>query len=300
MNRRSVFQLLSALSLLPVPLAFAGDARADSGAPIRVGSKNYTESILVANMIANVIEAAGIKVERKFGLGGTGVIHQALISGEIDVYPEYTGTALLVILKQPADSDPQHVYDTVKTEYAKRFNLVWTQPLGFNDTYALAMKRQVAEKLGIKSISDLAQHAGDLTLGSTQEFLVRPDALPGLESTYGLKFKATRGMDPGLVYQAIETGGVDVISVFTTDARIKKFNLTALADDKHFFPPYYLTPVVRKEALDSHDGLAEALGKLGGKFNEADMIEANAAVDIDKRPVAEVAKELLQKMGLVP
>lgn len=300
MNRRSVLHLFRALALALTPLVLAGAVAAQSTNPIRVGSKNYTESILVANMIADVLQASGLAVERKLGLGGTGVIHQAIVSGEIDVYPEYTGTALLVQLKMPADSDPDRVYQTVKSQYEQQFNLVWTEPLGFNDTYALAMKREAAERLGIGSLSDLASAAKDLTLGSTQEFLVRPDALPGLESTYGLKFKATRGMDPGLVYQAIDTGGVDVISVFTTDARIKAFDLAVLDDDKRFFPPYYLTPVVRKEVLDSNPAVAEALSKLGGQFTEAEMIEANAAVDIDKRPAAEVSLELLKRKGLVP
>jgi osmoprotectant transport system substrate-binding protein len=300
MRRRSVLHLLRALALTLAPLLFVSVVAAQSTTPIRVGSKNFTESILVANMIADVLEASGLSVERRLGLGGTGVIHQAILSGEIDVYPEYTGTALLVQLKLPADSDPDRVYQTVKSEYESQFNLVWSEPLGFNDTYALAMKRDAAERLGVRSISDLAGHSGDLTLGSTQEFLVRPDALPGLESAYGLKFKATRGMDPGLVYQAIDTGGVDVISVFTTDARIKAFDLAVLDDNEQFFPPYYLTPVVRKEALESHPGLADALSKLGGKFTEAEIIEANAAVDIDKRPAAEVSLEVLKQKGIIP
>jgi glycine betaine/choline ABC-type transport system substrate-binding protein len=298
-EKRSNLNVLKSLALVLAPLLFASVAAAQSDTPIRVGSKNFTESILVANMIADVLESSGMTVERKLGLGGTGVIHQAIVSGEIDVYPEYTGTALLVQLKLPVESDPDQVYQRVKEEYEQQFNLVWTEPLGFNDTYALAIKREAAQRLGVTSISDLASHSGDLTLGSTQEFLVRPDALPGLESTYGLEFKATRGMDPGLVYQAIDTGGVDVISVFTTDARIKAFDLTVLADDKQFFPPYYLTPVVRKEALEAHPELGGALAKLGGKFTEAEMIEANAAIDIDKRPAAEVSAELLKNKGLI-
>lgn len=299
MEKRSIPNILCALAFV-APFLLASVATAQSDTPIRVGSKNYTESILVANMIADVLETSGMTVERKLGLGGTGVIHQAIMSGEIDVYPEYTGTALLVQLKLPVESDPDRVYQTVKEEYEKQFNLVWTEPLGFNDTYALAMKRDDAQRLGVTSISDLASHAGDLTLGSTQEFLVRPDALPGLQSAYGLDFEATRGMDPGLVYQAIDTGGVDVISVFTTDARIKAFDLAVLADDKQFFPPYYLTPVVRQEALDAHPALRDALSKLGGKFTEAEIIEANAAIDIDKRPAAEVSAEVLKSKGLIP
>jgi glycine betaine/choline ABC-type transport system substrate-binding protein len=267
---------------------------------VKVGSKNYTESIVIADMMADLLEAHGIKVERKLGLGGTAVIHQALLNGEIDMYPEYTGTALLVQLKLPVSNDPDLVYRTVKDEYAKRFNVVWLKPIGFNDTYALAMRQADATKLGIKTLSDLAHHSGELTLGSTQEFLVRPDALPGLQKTYGLKFKATRGMDPGLVYQALTTKNVDVISVFTTDGRIKALHLAVLRDDKKFFPPYYLTPIVRKAALDANPKIEAILDSLSGKISEAQMAAINSAVDQDKRPAAEVAREFLRKEKLIP
>ncbi|MHB1219078.1 MAG: ABC transporter substrate-binding protein [Alphaproteobacteria bacterium] len=278
----------------------AGPAVAQTSGPLKVGSKNYTESIVAAHMMADVLEAAGVKVERKLGLGGTGVIHQALVNGEIDAYPEYTGTALLVQLKLPVNNDPAQVYDTVKKEYASRFNVDWLEPFGFNDTYALAMRRADAEKYGIKSVSDLAKKAPDLIIGATQEFLVRPDALPGLEKTYGLKFRASKGMDPGLVYQAIGGGNVDVISVFTTDGRIKAMDLVVLQDDKHFFPPYYLAPIVRHQTLSADPRVALALTKLAGKFTEADMIAINSAVDQDKRPAQEVALEALKKKGIVP
>jgi glycine betaine/choline ABC-type transport system substrate-binding protein len=281
------------VALLVVPLAASAQT-------IKVGSKNFTESILAANMMADVIEAAGLKVERRIGLGGTGVVHEALLSGEIDTYPEYTGTALLVQLKMPVNNDPDVVYKTVKAEYESRFQSTWLAPFGFNDTYALAMRRTDAEKAGLKTISDLAKKSADLTIGATQEFLVRPDALPGLETTYGLKFKASRGMDPGLVYQAIASGGVDVISVFTTDARIKANDLAVLGDDKHFFPPYFLCPVVRQQALKDAPKLADALGKLAGRFTEREIIDLNAAIDIDKKPAAEVARAALKAKGIIP
>ncbi len=293
-NRRSILiRGLACATALLLPVV------ADAADPVTIGSKNYTESILAAHMMADVLEDAGIPVTRQIGLGGTGVIHQALVSGEIDAYPEYTGTALLVQLKMPVSSDPGKVYDTVKSEYEKQFDSTWLTPFGFNDTYALAMKRADAEKLGIKTISDLAGKAGDLTIGSTQEFLVRPDALPGLEEVYGIKFGDSRGMDPGLVYQAVSSGSVDVISVFTTDARIKANDLVVLKDDKQFFPPYYLTPVVRLDAIKADPAVADALSKLGGKFTEAEMIELNAAVDIDKRPAEEVAMEALKAKGII-
>jgi glycine betaine/choline ABC-type transport system substrate-binding protein len=294
------------LSLLTRGVAIAAIALAGAcgGAAaletVKVGSKNFTESIVAAHMMADLLEGAGLKVERKIGLGGTGVIHQALVSGDIDTYPEYTGTALLVQLKLPVDNDPEAVYRTVKSEYESRFKATWLKPFGFNDTYALAMRRADAEKAGIKTISDLVKKAGDLTIGATQEFIVRPDALPGLQTTYGLKFKASKGMDPGLVYQAIGSAGVDVISVFTTDARIKANDLVVLVDDKRFFPPYYLTPVIRQQTLADAPKAKEALEKLAGKFTEQEMIDLNAAVDIDKKPAAEVATAALKAKGLLP
>jgi len=267
---------------------------------ITVGSKNYTESIVITHMLADLLEAKGFEVERKIGLGGTSVIHEAIVNGDIDVYPEYTGTALLVILKHAVVNDPAQAYDIVKQGYAEQFKLTWLEPIGFNDTYALAMRRADAERLGIKSMSDLAAHASELTLGSTQEFLVRPDALPGIMSTYKMAFKGTRGMDPGLVYQAIASGNVDVISVFTTDGRIKANDLVTLADDQMFFPPYYLTPVVRSDVLAAHPAVAEALNALAGKIDEATMISINSSIDQDKRSAEEVAEEFLRTAGLIP
>ena len=286
-----------ARGILVLALAVGGSAA--QAQTVKVASKNYTESIVVAHMMADVLENAGIKVERKIGLGGTRVIHQALLSGEIDTYPEYTGTALLVVLKLPINSDPDTVYKTVKSEYESRFNATWLKTFGFNDTYALAMRRADAEKAKIKSISDLARKAPELTIGATQEFLVRPDALPGLQTTYGMKFKASRGMDPGLVYQAISSGGVDVISVFTTDARIKANDLSVLQDDKRFFPPYYLAPIIRQQVLKDVPTAQAALETLAGRFTEQDMIDINAAIDIDKKPAAEVAHAALQAKGIL-
>ena len=272
---------------------------AEAAGKITVGSKNYTESIVITHMLADLLEAKGYEVERKIGLGGTSVIHEAIVNGDIDIYPEYTGTALLVILKNEVVNDPDQAYRIVKDGYAEQFKLTWLKPIGFNDTYALAMRRADAESLGVKSLSDLAAHADKLVLGSTQEFLVRPDALPGLSSTYSLNFKDARGMDPGLVYQAIASSGVDVISVFTTDGRIKANDLAVLQDDKLFFPPYYLTPVVREATIAQHPDVAEALDALSGKIDEQTMIDINSSIDQDKRPAEEVSKEFLRKVGLI-
>ena len=298
MRRQRWSAVLAAIGLAASVALGVSQAEAQ-GAPIRVGSKNFTESIVFAHFIAEVLEADGFKVDRKLQLGGTGVIHQALVSGDIDVYPEYTGTGLTAILKLPAQSDPKAVFEAVKGQYAEKFKLVWTPTYGFNDTYALAMKRSEAEKRKIKSLSDLTKQAGELRFGSTQEFLVRPDAIPGLEKTYGLKFKEQRGMDPGLVYAAIGNSGVDVIVVFTTDARIKSMDLLVLEDDKNFFPSYQLASVVRQSTLDSNPKLAQSLAKLSGNFTEDEVIEINGAIDLDKKPPADVAKDWLRRKGII-
>jgi glycine betaine/choline ABC-type transport system substrate-binding protein len=266
---------------------------------IVIGSKNFTESFLAAHLMAELLESAGYPVERKVGLGGTAVIHQALVSGDIGIYAEYTGTALLVMLKLPVTSDPDQAYATVRDEYAKRWQLVWLKPFGFNDTYALAMRRDQAGQLAAKKISDLKGKAGDLVLGATQEFTVRPDGLPGLQDKYGIKFKEAKGMDPGLVYKALEAKQVDVISVFSTDGRIGAMNLVVLDDDLRYFPPYYLTPIVRKDLLDKAPEVADVLNRLAGKIDEATMVRLNSEVDQGKREPRQVAREFLVKLGLV-
>lgn len=266
---------------------------------ITVASKNYTESFLAANLMADVLESAGYSVERKLGLGGTAIIHQALVSGEIDVYAEYTGTALLAILKKQVISDPQEAYNVVKDEYLKTFNLVWLDPFGFNDTYALVMKRSQAEQLGLEKISDIKEKNVELTLGATQEFLVRKDGMPGLEQKYGINFKSPKGMDPGLVYKALTSGNVDIISAFSTDGRIAAFDLVILKDDLGYFPPYYLTPVVRKELLDKNPEIADVLNRLSGKITEDAMAKMNSSVDIDKKEAREVAKNFLIESGII-
>jgi glycine betaine/choline ABC-type transport system substrate-binding protein len=264
-----------------------------------IGSKNFTESFLAAHLMAELLESAGYPVERKVGLGGTAVIHQALVSGDITLYAEYTGTALLVMLKMPVTADPNEAYATVRDEYAKRWQLVWLKPFGFNDTYALAMRRDRATQLGAKKISDLKAKAGDLVLGATQEFTVRPDGLPGLQQKYGIKFKDAKGMDPGLVYKALDANQVDIISVFSTDGRIGVMNLVVLEDDLRYFPPYYLTPIVRKDLLDKAPEVGDVLNRLAGKIDEATMIRLNLEVDQNKREPQQVAREFLLKLGLV-
>lgn len=280
----------------PAIIAACGGSGTQSGAKpaLTVGSKNFTEELIVGNMAAILLRDAGYKVSTKLNLGSTAVCHQALVRGDIDTYIEYTGTGLTTILKEPAKSDPQAVYKAVKQGYESKFKLTWLESWGFNDTYALVMRADKAKDLGVTTISDLKKKGGQLTLGATEEFLARPDGLPGMDSAYGLQFKATRGMDPGLMYQAVNSGQVDVISAFSTDGLISALHLIVLKDDKRFFPPYFAAPVVRDSVLSQSSGIRDALNKLSGKISDATMQKLNLQVDQDKKDPATVAKSFLK------
>ena len=253
--------LLVAIMVLSLLLVTGCGPEGDDGAgkpKIIVSSKNFTEQLIVGNMVGLLMEDAGYPVDYKLRLGGTGLIHEALVNGEINVYIEYTGTALTVMLKEDPLSDPDEVYERVKEAYQEKWNLVWLEPWGFNNTYTVTMQREVARELGIEKISDLKDKAGDLVIGATQEFIPRPDGLAGLEEAYGFKFKEAKGMDPGLMYQALKEGEVDAISGFATDGRIPALDLINLVDDLGYFPPYYAAPVVRGDLLEKDPGIAEA------------------------------------------
>ncbi len=212
---------------------------------------------------------------------------------------EYTGTGLTTILKLPVETNPDKVYDTVKSQYKEKFNLVWLKPWGFNNTYALAMHKDAADQGGFKKISDLKAKANTMVFGSTQEFAGRPDGLPNLNKTYDLTFKDVKAMDPGLMYTALAEKQVDVISAFATDGRIPVLNFVVLADDKAYFPPYYAAPIVRQDLLDKAPEIADLLNKLAGKIDDSKMATLNAEVDVKKRAPEDVAKEFLKSLGLV-
>lgn len=285
---------------LAAPAGLTAAFGAGSGKPaVAVGSKAFTEQLIVGNMVALLLESKGYPVTRKLGLGSTALAHAALVKGDIDVYVEYTGTGLVTILKQPASQDPQATYDAVKKLYAEQFHLIWAKPWGFNNTYALMMRKADADRLKITKISDLKAHARDLTLGATQEFLVRPDGIAGLNKAYGLAFKDMRGMDPGLMYQAVASKQVDVISGFSTDGRIPQLNLVVLQDDQKFFPPYYAAPVLRADLVQKSPIVLEVLNRLAGKIGDATMARLNLEVDGKRRAPDEVAAEFLRSQALI-
>lgn len=267
---------------------------------IKIGSKDFTEQFILGEMYALKLENAGFQVERKLNLGGTPVAQASLESGAIDLYPEYTGTGLLTILKLPVSSNQQQVYETVARAYQEQFNLVWLEPAPMNNTQALAMTQQGAAKYGLRTISDLATRANELTMIGPPEFELREDGLPGLKAAYGdFQLKAYKAVDPGLRYQGLVEGDADVAVAFGTDGEISAFNLVLLDDDQQLFPPYQIAPVVRQDALDRNPGLAEALNAVTPTLTNEVMRRLNYEVSGNQREPADVAKEFLMERGLL-
>lgn len=280
--------------------AFIVACNAAPAKPVRVGSKDFTEEFIVGNMYALLLEANGIPVERKLNLGGTPILQQALTSDQVDLYPEYTGTGLLTVLKLPSNTDATQVYNTVRDEYKKQFNLAWLTPAPMNNTQALAMKKDVAARFGIKTFSDMAAQASELTMIGPPEFEQREDGLPGIQKAYGdFKLEKYVSVDPGLRYEGLVNGQADVVVAFGTDGQIAAYDLLVLQDDKGLFPPYQIAPVVRQQALDANPKITELLNKLAPLLTDATMQRLNYEVDGKKREPADVAKEFLQQNGLL-
>jgi osmoprotectant transport system substrate-binding protein len=270
-----------------------------------IGAKNFTEQVVLGELLAQEIEAKShLKVERRFYLAGSYICNQALISGRIDAYVEYTGTALTAILKQPLpDSkngrNPEQVLDTVRRLYASKYNVTVGPPLGFDNSFAMIIRGDDARRLHLTTLSQAAPYTPQWKLGVGYEFEQRPDGLPGLESAYGFKFDGPpRTMDLGLLYRALNAHQVDIIAGNTTDGPIQTFGLTILQDDRHYFPPYQAVPLVRDAALRRWPQIQTALNALAGKITADDMRAMNEAVDGQHRDPAEVVREFRQKKGL--
>jgi len=260
-----------------------------------VGSKNFTESDLLGEIVAQQIERrTALPVERRFHLGGTFVCHQAITSGQIDLYVEYTGTAYTAVLKRAPVSDRDSIYRTVAHDYAERFGLVWGKPFGFNNTFAITVRRRDATGYGLKRISDLARLAPRWKAGFGYEFLERADGFRGLASVYGLRFASPpTAMDLGLTYRALAEGKVDVIAGNSTDGQIQALDLAVLEDDRHYFPPYEAAPVIRQAALTRHPEITAALAQLAGRISDAEMRRLNALADVEHRDIQSIARDWL-------
>jgi osmoprotectant transport system substrate-binding protein len=270
-----------------------------------IGAKNFTEQVVLGELLAQEIEAkSSLKVERRFYLAGSYICQQSLVSGRIDAYVEYTGTALTAILKQPppataAARDPQAVLGTVRALYASRYHVTVAQPLGFENTFAMVIRGDDARRLHLTTLSQAAQFAPQWRLGVGYEFEQRPDGLPGLSAAYGLHFAAApRTMDLGLLYRALGAHQVDIIAGNSTDGPIQTLGLVALQDDKHYFPPYQAVPLVREQALKRWPQIQTALDALAGKISADDMRSMNEAIDGQHRDPADVVREFRTRHGL--
>jgi osmoprotectant transport system permease protein len=280
--------------------AFTVYSKANAGEKIVVGSKNYSEQLILGNMLADLIESkTDIEVERKMNLGGSQVAFSAIQNGDVDMYVEYTGTGLVNILNQSPQSDPDQVYGYVKKEFKEKFDIDMLKPLGFNNTYALAVRQDTAKQYNLNTITDLAKVSEGMIMGPTIEFPNREDGLIGLSQTYNLKFKDVKAIDGGLRYTALDNHKSDVIDAFSTDGLIEEFGLKVLEDDKNFFPPYYAVPIVKGETLKDHPELKEVLNSLAGILTDDKMRKLNYKVDSLKESPAKVAKEFLQEEGLI-
>lgn len=266
-----------------------------------IASKPMTEQFILVEMITQLIEDnTDITVEMKLGIGGgTANIHPAMEKGEIDIYPEYTGTGWLFVLKEELINDPNELFEAVKKGYQEKYNIKWMELYGFNDTFGIAIKKELAEKYNIKTYSDLAEHSEKLSLAAEYDFYEREDGYPGLEKKYGFNFKTKKEIDIGLKYQAIGADEVDVINVFSTDGRLKEQGLVVLEDNLNFFPSYFATTLIREETLEEYPELEEVLEMLDGEISNEEMIEMNYLVEIEKKDPKDVAAEFLKKKGLL-
>lgn len=268
---------------------------------IVIGSKNFTESLLLGEIMAQMIRArTSLKVDRRFYLAGTYICQQAILAGRIDVYPEYTGTALTAILKQDASAQKEDVYKRVKNEYERRFGLTLGPAFGFNDTFAMEIRGEDARRLNIKTLSQATAFAPQWRAGFGYEFMERPDGYRGLAATYGLHFaEQPRIMDLGLLTRALKDHQIDLAGGNTTDGLIPALDLFVLADDRHYFPPYEAVPVIRRQTLEQHPEIAQVLAELEGKISDEEMQNLNYAVEGQHRDATEVVHEFLRSKGLV-
>ena len=291
-------RLLMFLLLAGATSGAAQETRRPQLRPIVIASKPFGESYLLAEMFAQLLEARGFDVSRRAGLGATEIAFQALRTNQIDVYPEYTGTGLLAILGQRPNPDPQQVYRQVTREFRVRFGARWLPPLGFQNTYAIAVRQETARRYRLATLSDLARVSRTLRAGLTADFIGRPDGLPGLQKAYGITFQSVQALLPAVKYQALAAGRVDVIDGYSTDGLIARYDLIVLKDDLRFFPPYEAAGLVSAGFAREIPAGVAALSELSGLLSEAEMRRLNRRIEVDGIPIARVAGGALLALGL--
>ena len=268
---------------------------------IHIATKPMSEQFILGEMLALLIEENSdlhVKITKGVG-GGTSNIHPAMVKGDFDLYPEYTGTGWLVILKKDTLLPLDQLFSELQKEYSREYGLKWVAPYGFNNAYSLAVSNEMAKKYNLKTFSDLALYPDLFTFGAEYDFYEINDGYADLCAYYNLKFKKNLDMDIGLKYEAMKSGKIDVINIFTTDGQLSHANLTTLKDDKHFFPSYYCATIVREETLEEHPELERILEKMNGILTDQEMADMNYKVDVEHRTEREVAVEFLKKKGLL-
>ena len=308
-RRRGTTAALAAGAALAAALASAAPVKAQGprtqarpdagGAPVVVASKPFAESYLLAEMFAQLLEDRGIPVDRRMGLGATELAFQALRNGAIDVYPEYTGTALVAILGEEPSGDGPAVFRRVSETFHARWGLHWLPPLGFENAYAIAVRRETAESYGLETLSDLAGVSARLTGGFSPDFIGRADGLPGLREAYGLEFRGVRSLLQAVKYEALAAGRVDVIDGYSTDGAIARYDLVVLEDDLGFFPPYDAAPLVSAELPEKNARALVVLAQLTDALDEATVRELNRRIEVDREEIGDVARGALASLGLV-
>lgn len=297
MKKRIVMILFLVAALLVTGCSGGSDSDAKM---IKIGHKNYTEARILGQIFSQLIEANTEYETKVTEFGGTTIAFEALKAREIDVYPEYTGTAYGAILSQSALKDPDAVYDYVAKEYKEQFDIEWLPEMGFNNTYTFSIRRPLAEKYNLKTVSDMIEVADELRFAATVEFLNREDGLPGVKKHYkDFTFKEEMGIDPGLRYEAIKSDQTDIIDAFSTDGKIVEYDLVVLEDDKQFFPPYYVAPIMNGESYQAYPEVVAELEKLGKIMDESVMQQLNYEVDVEKRQIEDVAHDFLVSAELI-
>ncbi len=294
MKKRILCLILAGAALVSLTACQGGNGSDDK--TIIVGSKGFTENLILSELYALALEDAGFHVEREFEVSNA-VIHEALCNGEIDLYPEYTGTALMTILGEPMMTDPQEVYDTVKDMYASRYDLDVLDMSPASDGNSLAIRKDAAEEYGIRTISDLQANADKIRFGSTSDFYEREDGMLGLEKVYGeFDFASENSFDNSLKYQVMESDEVDCVPAYTTDAQLSSGDFVLLEDDKGLWPPYNVIPVARQEIIDEYPEAAEAINELSAQIDTATLTKLNARVDVNKEEYDDVAADFYETL----
>ncbi len=284
--------------VMVLSLALSGCSSKDK---ITIGSKDFTESMILSEIFSQLIEGrTDLSVNRKLNLGGTFVCFEAIKKGEIDIYAEYTGTALTAQLDMDVIKEPDEAYRVVSEEFDEQFDITWLEPLGLNNTYTVAVSKEVYEEYGIETYSDLAEVSENIVFGGGYEFYDRADGFDGLKELYNMEFKGDPvKMEISLKYQAIANGDIDATDAFATDGPIKKYGLKVLEDDKGFFPPYYASALIRNATMEKHPELEGLLNELAGLIDDPTMVELNYLVDVEGKSIDSVAKGFLEGKGLI-